>query len=144
MLIINCHFISNSYVSHLFLFASSKNGSVQFINCQFIDNKLTYKSLWISPSLIKLNQIVKIELFGCNFYASSSYPAQVLQTHGNNTDPATTQVVIKTTNFTYYGNHTFRGATNFISLLHTTLLLEGSVAFLTFLLTASFSLKEIA
>ena len=131
MLIINCQFISNIYKDHLFLFASSRNGSVQFINCQFINNKHKYTNPWILPSLIKLNKIVKIELVGCKFYASSVYPAQVLQTHGNNTNQATTQVVIKNTNFTYYATHKFQRdiKRSFISLLNTTLLLEDSVMF---------------
>jgi len=88
-------------------FASSRNGSVQFINCQFMNNTLYYildKTLWWATtelSLIKLNQIVKIELMNCNFYANSIYSAQVLQTHGNNTNPVTAKVVIKNSNFTY-------------------------------------------
>ena len=70
----------------MFSFASSRNGSVEFINCQFINNILYYildKTLrWATtePSLIKLNQIVKIELINCNLYANSIYSAQVLQT----------------------------------------------------------------
>jgi len=95
VLIINCQFISNIYKDYLFSFACSRNATVQFINCQFINNKHKYTNPWILPSLIKVNEIVKIELVGCNFYARSVYPAQVLQTHGNNTNPATTQVVIK-------------------------------------------------
>jgi len=129
VLIIDCQFISNTYADHLLLFASSRNGNVQFINCQFINNKPNiYPRL--SLSLIRLNEIVKIELVGCNFYASSVYPARVLQTHGKNTDPATTQVVIKNTNFTYV-NHKIQPdiKRSFISLLHTTLLLEDSVVF---------------
>jgi len=87
------------------------------------------------PSLVKLNQIAKIELIGCNFYASSKIPAQVLQTHGNNTNPETTQVVIKNTNFTYYAARKMQHLiyqelnTSFISLLHTTLLLQNLVVF---------------
>jgi len=152
VLIINCQFNSNIYKNCLFSFASSTNGSVQFINCQFINNIFewwTYPKPISKPSLIKLNQIVKIELMGCDFYAARSiFPAQVLQTHGNNTNPATTQVIIKYTNFTYYADHDFQQLdpninTSFISLLDTTLLLEDSVDFVTFLLPiASFLLKK--
>jgi len=75
-----------------------------------------------------------MKLIGCNFYASSAYPAQVLQTHGKNTNPVTTQVVIKNTNFTHNDTNKIQYFdqninTSFISLLHTTLLLMNSVVF---------------
>ena len=40
--IINCRFISNYYKTQLFSLSCSSNGSVQFINCQFINNNNDY------------------------------------------------------------------------------------------------------
>jgi len=70
----------------------------------------------------------------CNFYISSTYPAQILQAHDNDTNLATTQVVIKNTNFTSYQYLNIQDLdqnlnASFSSLLHTTLLIEDSVLF---------------
>ena len=38
VLIINCQFVSNTYFNHLFLFSSTSNASVKFVNCKFVNN----------------------------------------------------------------------------------------------------------
>ena len=48
---ISSQFISNVYETHLFSFASSSYGSIQFINCQFIDNEDAYY-LWFEERLV--------------------------------------------------------------------------------------------
>ena len=89
--IINCQFILNYYKVHLFSFSSSRNGSVQFINCQFTNNENDYYHLQtpqhsekVNPSLIKLYSHVKLELNHCNFVSKNSQTAGILQTYNNN------------------------------------------------------------
>ena len=53
----NCQFVSNSYKTYLFSFASSSIGSVQFINCEFIDNADDFYSEIISPWFIGKGEV---------------------------------------------------------------------------------------
>ena len=139
----NCYFISNIYETCLFLFASSSNGSVQFTNCHFINNSDKYANFFGLPppwtwnnssiSLIKLYSCVRIELINCTFLAESSQMAGILQTI--DIDRAMYTVFIKNTSFRVYTvskvyqRLPLSFSRNFITLSHTTLLLEDSVVF---------------
>ena len=100
VLMINCKFYSNIYLDKLLLFASTNNGSVQFINCQFICN--TIKSpIFVSNSrtaLIKLFKTISIEFSNCEFYSEND--GIVIEAFGEQIIPMS--VVVKTTNYTAF------------------------------------------
>lgn len=87
VLINNCQFINIVYGEQLLIFNSTKNGSIRFINCQFVNNYNTYNIMYTSannvmqfgshrlvkPSLIKLYLSVTVELIDCYFKAYSDY-----------------------------------------------------------------------
>ena len=110
VLVINCQFIENVYANHLFSFSSGNKGSIQFINCTFINNCNIYNFLYsalhpskislhhyVKHTLLKVYLIVRIKFKNCYFHADSKYDALVLQTYGSSTNPA--MVVIKNTTF---------------------------------------------
>ena len=141
--IINCRFISNYYKTQLFSLSCSSNGSVQFINCQFINNNNDYYYLqtprhWekVYPSLIKLYLHIKIELNNCTFVSKNPQTAGILQTYNNNaTYTANIHVVIRNTNFMIhriskiFEKSDVMFASSFITLSNTTLILWDSVTF---------------
>ena len=152
VLITNCQFIENLYLEQLFSFASSSNGIVKFINCQFINNynkaTVTYSSTsrivqfgphHKQPALIKLYLSAGLELKNCYFHANSEREIQILQTNGNSRINSE-NVVIKNTTFSYYYfSKIMSNPTNeiqldysnldlsFIHLSNSTLTLEDSV-----------------
>ena len=143
ILISNCQFLSIYYKNYVFTFASSSIGSVKFFNCQFIDNGDDYYFniiapwLWkeaASPSLIKLYPHVTIKLINCVFSTNSLQTAGVLQTYYN-MHPTNARVIIKNVSFTAYtiggkfDKSYLKFNTNFITLTHTTLLIEDVVVF---------------
>ena len=151
ILITNCQFVENLYVEYLFIFASSNNGSVKFINCQFINNYNRATTIYGTtnrivqvgphhkqPALIKLNLSAILELKNCHLHANSEREVQILQTNGDSRNPEI--VVIKNTTFSYYYiSKTTSNPTNeiqldynnldlsFIHLSNSTLLLEDLV-----------------
>ena len=140
VLIINCQFISNKYISYLFSFASSSNGNVQFINCQFIKNKHDFKLYFqspcprikLNPLLIELYSHVTICFINCIFISGST---RVLQAHHNSDKTANVHVIIKNTSFIFhvveklYTKSDLTLSTSLITLSNTKLLLEDSVVF---------------
>ena len=76
VLIINCRFVSTPVSLKLkviqismFLFASTSNGSVEFVNCQFINN---YNVLIGRDSvLIGLHDFINVKVNNCDFYANN-------------------------------------------------------------------------
>ena len=138
--IINCQF-----EFHLFSFASSSDGSVKFVNCQFKNNEddirvyliSSWLTMKVNPTLIKVHSHVKMELNNCNFHIYGIQTVIILETYNRNATTVTTQVVIKNTSFTLYtidntlecvsSGRTF--TTSFITLSHTNLQMEDSVVF---------------
>ena len=118
VLMINCQFVGIIYAEQLLTFNSSKNGSVKFIHCQFMNNYNFYSIFYttmssnlqtglhqyVKPSLIKLYLKVILEFNSCYFHTNNEQELQVLQVHGSSTNPAT--VVIKNTTFSYYTKKT--------------------------------------
>ena len=152
VLITNCQFIENLYLEQLFLFASSNNGIVKFINCQFINNynraTVTYSSTsrivqfgphHKRPALIKLYLSAGLELKNCYFHANSEREIQILQTNGNSRIYSENVVIKNTTFLYYYFSKIMSNPTNeiqldysnldlsFIHLSNSTLTLEDSV-----------------
>ena len=139
MFISNCKFFSNFYTNKLFLIASTVNGSIQFNNCQFTNNKLL--SLFIKKdigepdqaALIKIYNSVDVEFSNCTFQDICS-DDHIIQTYGKGMNPM--NLVIRNTEYvnittTEYMS-LFRlipGNVSFIFLSHTTLILEDSVIF---------------
>ena len=121
VLIINCQFVSNTYFNHLFLFSSTSNASVKFVNCKFVNNGILDL---VYSKLLMLYESINVELNNCEFYDSIE---MVIDTMGKDTNPS--NVIIKNTNysttktFIHYTKFCFR----FISLSHTTLTLVDSV-----------------
>ena len=113
VLMINCHFIKNIYENHLLSFSSTSKGSVQFVNCTFINNynvlNMIYNTMHntmqiglryhVKNAIIKVYSSVRTEFEYCYFHADSETDSQVLQTYGSSTYPLT--VVIKNTTFSY-------------------------------------------
>ena len=152
VLITNCQFIENIYLEQLFLFASSNNGIVKLINCQFTNNynKATFTYSATSrivqfgphhkqPALIKMYFSARLQLKNCHFHANSEREIQVLQINGDSRINSE-NVVIKNTTFSYYyASETIPNPTNeiqldynnldlsFIHLSNSTLTLEDSV-----------------
>ena len=148
ILLINCHFINIGYGEQLFIFNSTKNGSVKFINCQFVNNNNPYSLMYtktnnmmqleshrlVKPSLIKLYLNIRVEIINCYFNAYSDNDIQAMQAHGSSANPTT--VVIKNTTFSYYTNNTFPYLPHddtldlsFIYLSNSILLLEDTAVF---------------
>ena len=132
LLIINCQFISFKSGGHILSFGSTSNGSVQFINCQFITTDrlkgiVVYSSYWMHPlaAPVQLYESISVEFNNCNFYGNNI--DQILETHGAILSP--TNLVIKNTNYTTSFLDFNFNPVSFISLLHTTLTLVGSVSF---------------
>ena len=86
----------------------------------------------VNPSLIKIYPHVKIKLINCIFFAEKLQTAEILQTHYD-VYSANAHVIIKNVSFTAYAikqifDQTYLPlSTNFITLSHTTLLLEDVV-----------------
>ena len=149
IILINCYFIENVYENHLFSFSSLSTGSVHFINCQFINNYNTFNMVhrtlhnmmqiglrqYVKHTIMKVYFSIRIEFKNCYFHADIEFEAQVLQTYGNSTYPA--KVTITSTTFSYesetnpfeFWYNTTILDMSFISLSHTTLILEDSVIF---------------
>ena len=129
LLIINCQFISFKFGGHLLLFASTSNGSVQFINCQFITSRGIFKySLYFVHQLaapIQLHESINVEFNNCYFQGNNV--DQILQTHGTISSPI--NLVIRNTNYTSRYLELNYDPDRFISLLHTKLTLVESVNF---------------
>ena len=81
VLIINCLFVSNfySYLDHMFFFASTSNGSVEFINCQFINNGINVPLKAVGV-LIVLDSFINVEFNNCDFHAIEENT--ILQAYG--------------------------------------------------------------
>ena len=122
VLIINCSFVSNSYsyLDHMFFFASTSNGSVEFINCQFINNGINVL-LKVVGVLIVLDRFINVEFNNCDFHAFKENT--ILQAYGEEGNQI--NVVIRNTNYTA----TTSSIENFFSLSYTTLILVDSVNF---------------
>ena len=120
VVIINSRFVSNPE-EQMFLFASTSNGSVEFVNCQFIYytiNPLPKKD----SALIRLCGFISVKVNNCNFYA---YGAEmILHAYGEKVNQI--YVVIRNTNYEYT---TFRSFFRYslFSLSYTTLTLMDSV-----------------
>ena len=150
VIMINCKFIDYMYTQHLFFFASSSNGSVKFIDCQFVNNSNLYSTIFISlhnlqlgprhyekPALIKIKLRIKLEFKNCFFQSDSEHDGQMLQTDGSSTNPST--IIINNSTFSYYINKTINPYMSwyntdtfdlsFIVVSNVTLILENSVAF---------------
>ena len=163
VLVINCQFIKNIYANHLFSLSSESKGSMQFINCIFINNYNIFNVLYhglhnskmglhhyVKHALLKVYLLVRIEFKNCYFHADIKNDGMVLQTYGTSTNPA--MVVIKNTTFSYKKSKTnpyeylYNITTldiSFMLLSHTTLLLEDSVTFCNITTTNSIiSLRE--
>ena len=70
VLIIDSHFTSNTFSNHLFFFSSTNNGSVQFINCQFMNNSISKLNKITQPVLINLYDHINVQFNNCNFHDS--------------------------------------------------------------------------
>ena len=136
--IISCQFISNLYETHLFSFASSNYGSIQFINCKFIDNADDYY-LWlqnrlVNSSLITIYSHVKMKIMNCIFSTAYLLNAGILQANYS-VYTANAHVTIKNTSFIIYAireiyiRPDLTLSTSLITLSNTNLLLEDSVVF---------------
>ena len=139
MLIINCQFVSNIYRNQLFFFASTCNGSVEFNNCQFINNTHLSNSQifiggvnginFIQDILIKLNERINAEFNNCTFHGNND--DEIVQAYGQDMNPA--NLVIRNTNYTtttpWPGNHIFSNSMGYILLTHATLKIIDSVSF---------------
>ena len=140
--LINCQFIYKLQHITLFSFASSSNGSVTFINCQFekdraisLGSQLGHRNEIQRLLFIMVHSHINLEINNCNFYVQRIGPATILYSH-NIYSGRPTHVFIKNTNFTYY----YRDSVfytiseipfirSFILLLYTNLQIEGSVVF---------------
>ena len=104
LLIINCQFISNIYANS-FIFNSSSNGSVEFINCQFENYRENLVGIqWgyeMNPSLIELYSHVSLQLNHCNFYSRSIKTRTILQVYNVDKASVITHVLIKNTSFIF-------------------------------------------
>ena len=104
LLIINCQFISNTYVNS-FIFNSSSNGSVEFINCQFENYRENIVGIqWgyeMNPSLIELYSHVSLQLNHCTFYSHSIKTRTILQVYNVDKASVITHVLIKNTSFIF-------------------------------------------
>ena len=130
VMIINCNFFSNTYSKQLFLFASTRKGSVQFIECQFIDNTVILEYVIpmeeIVQALIILHKSITVEFNTCNFHSITN--EQILQAHGENVNSI--NVFFKNTNYTATLSYLFPFPFNgLISLSDSTLTLVDSVNF---------------
>ena len=148
--IINCQFNDIIYGEQLLTFNSSKNGSVMFINCQFVNNFNMYNRIYtvmssnfqtglhsyVTSSLIKLYLNVRLELNNCYFHSDNQGEVQVLQVRSSSTNPA--NVLIKNATFSYYTSKTNPykhwlddGVSDFsfMHLVNSTLILDDAVVF---------------
>ena len=134
LLIMNYQFISNCFTEYFVLFVSSSTGSVYFIDCKFINNtndNWDWQIQWpliqfTTPSLMKLNLHVKMEIINCKF---ASQTTEILQVYSNVTTTHTTsvRVFIKNTSFIMHtisrklrkSDNNF--TSNLFTLSHTTL-----------------------
>ena len=126
VLIMNCRFVSNfrSYMDQMFFFASTSNGSVELVNCQFINNGINLLQTGRGV-LVRLRDFINIKVTNCNFHSNSE--ETILQTYGEEVNQ--TNVIIRNTNFTATISDTVFRFINLITLLHTTLSLMDSVSF---------------
>ena len=131
LIMINCQFISFRSGGHLLSFASTSNGSVQFINCQFITsggiflyNRCPYFVHQLAAP-IQLLESVNVEFNNCYFQGNNV--DRILQTHGTISSPI--NLVIRNTNYTSRYSEFSHDPDSFISLLHTKLTLVDSVNF---------------
>ena len=133
VLIINCRFVSNPVSLKLkviqismFLFASTSNGSVEFVNCQFINN---YNVLIVRDSvLIRLRDFINIKVNNCDFHANNE--ETILHAYGEKVNQI--NVVIRNTNYIYTATTPLTGLINehpLMSLSYTTLTFMDSVNF---------------
>ena len=134
VLISDCQFISNIYRNQLISFSSTSNGSVQFNDCSFENNKPSINMEikigdYIQNNLIKLYKQVNLEFNNCNFHGNNDQI--IVQTDGRTANPA--NVVIRNTNYTttMSRSHTIvdRTRLRLISISHATLVLIDSVIF---------------
>ena len=118
MLIINCLFVS-SYLKRMFFFSSASNGSVEFINCQFINNNTNGAFVYI-----ELDRFINVEFNNCDFHAIKHNTILAADVEEGNQ----INVVIRNTNYTttISSTMTFK---YFFSLSYTTLILVDSVNF---------------
>ena len=140
LLIINCQFISNTYINS-FIFNSSSNGSVKFINCQFEIYRENFVGIqWgyeMNPALIELYLYVSLQLNHCNVFSHSTKSRTIVQTYNSNKDSVITQVLIKNTTFifskfdstAFYTTPDLAFIRSFIILSHANLKIEDSVVF---------------
>ena len=108
VLIINCRFVLQSEAFQ-FSFASTNNGSLQFINCHFVKRNNRYYTATAmeqylyhdyftirdSP-LILLSDNITAEFNNCDFHGNNI--DQILQTYGKTVNPI--NVVVRNTNYT--------------------------------------------
>ena len=150
VIIINCKFINYMYTQYVFFFASSSNGSVKFIDCQFVNNSNLHSTVFIAlhnlqlgprhyakPALVKIQLRTNLEFKNCYFQSDSEYDGQVFQTDGSSTNPST--IIINNSTFSYYISKTINSYKSwyntdtfdlsFIALSNSTLILKNSVAF---------------
>ena len=134
--IFNCQFVSNTYVRHIFVFNSKSNGTMQFTDCQFINNNVIYfmtKPYIVNVNiprpvqavLIEINGSVNIEFNSCNF--NNNNENQILLTHGREANP--NSVVVRNTGITTSMSGIPSEYRSYFSLSHTTLILVDSVNF---------------
>ena len=131
VLIINCRFFSNpvlvSYVKliQMFLFASTSNGSVEFVNCQFIN----YYNILIGgdSALIRLCDFINIKVNNCDFHANNE--ETILHAYGEKINQI--NVIIRNTNYVYTATRSLNPVYGkpLMSLSYTTLTLMDSVNF---------------
>ena len=109
VLIINCHFFSHSDTS-LLSFASTSNGSLQFINCQFVKINTKYNTASVftqywpwgftasitDDPLILLHNNINVDFSNCDFHGNNI--DQILQTNGKLVNPII--VVVRNANYT--------------------------------------------
>ena len=80
----------------MFLFASTSNGSVEFVNCQFIHHGINAVPEKDS-ALIRLRDFINVEVNNCDFYATSE--EMILHAYGEKVNQV--NLVIRNTNYVY-------------------------------------------
>ena len=133
VIIVNCYFVSWSDDAQILSFASTNNGSVEFINCHFLKNtvgafaidSITLAFVVRRPVLIGLYKSVNVEFNNCDFHGNNV--DQILEAHGKIISPI--NLVIRNTNFTTSTLQTNDHIRSFIKLSHTTLMFVNLVIF---------------
>ena len=141
VLIINCRFVpvinypDINHYNEVILLSSKNNGSVQFTNCQFINNAVL-EDPGAKYTLMRIHESIIVEYNDCDFYGNNEN--QILETYGHKLNSI--NLVIRNTVFT--ADH----ISSIFSLSYTTLILADSVSFhniTTFINTNSYNIISL-